>query len=86
MAIHLSNLPAGYIAITPEFSYAPLRVGLSLRHESGAEIYFQPGDAETEIREEIAALDEIDDQRIRDNCALIVFSDHFVNAQLKEQG
>lgn len=52
-------LPRGYLPIAGGYSYAPLRVGLILRNPKGRDVYVQPGDDETAMRENIAALDEI---------------------------
>lgn len=41
------------------YSFALLRVGMVVRNPAGQEIYCQPGDDETAMRENIAALDEI---------------------------
>jgi hypothetical protein len=41
------------------FSYALLRVGMVVRSPDGVEIYIQPGDDETAMREQIDALDEV---------------------------
>lgn len=60
----MAKLPRGYLALGAGFSYAPLRVGLVLRAPDGCEVYFQPGDDETAIRETIDALAEVDAARI----------------------
>ncbi len=55
-----AELPKSYIAISLDYSYAPLRVGLVVRrNHDGKEIYCQPGDDENAMRENIDALDEI---------------------------
>lgn len=41
------------------YSFQSLRVGMIVRAPDGAQIYIQPGDDETAMRENIAALDEI---------------------------
>ena len=41
------------------YSFQSLRVGLIVRNPAGTQIYIQPGDDETAMRENIAALDEI---------------------------
>ena len=41
------------------YAYATLRVGLVVRNPVNAEIYIQPGDAETAMRANIEALDDI---------------------------
>jgi hypothetical protein len=51
----------GYLDIGGGYSYAPLRVGLVIRAPNGREVYIQPGDDETAMRETIAAFDEISD-------------------------
>lgn len=60
-ALRKSNAkPFGYLAISHDYSYAPLRVGLVVRRNAdGKEIYCQPGDDENAMRENIDALDEI---------------------------
>lgn len=56
------ELPANYIAISAEYSYAVLRCGLVLRRNGdGKEVYCQPGDDENAMRDNIDALDEISD-------------------------
>jgi hypothetical protein len=69
-------LPAGYIRIAGEWSYAPLRVGLVVRAPDGQEIYIQPGDDETAMRANIEALDEISedttDAKRATICAMIL--------------
>jgi hypothetical protein len=56
-----------------------LRVGLSLRNARGAEVYVQPGDDESTIRETIEALDELLDHR-RDIIADMALSDYFAGS------
>lgn len=52
--------PMGYLAISHDYSYVPMRVGLVVRRNAdGKEIYCQPGDDENAMRENIDALDEI---------------------------
>lgn len=53
------TLPKGYLPIAGGYSYAPLRVGMVIRNPDGKEIYCQPGDDESAMRENIEALDEI---------------------------
>lgn len=53
------GLPAGYLAIGGGYAFAPLRVGLIVRNPQGREVYCQPGDDESAMRETIEALDEI---------------------------
>lgn len=65
-----------YLAIGGGYSYCPLRVGLVLRDPAGAEVYFQPGDQESAIRETFDALGEIDEGLI-DRLADIALSDYF---------
>lgn len=70
----------GYMPIGCGYWYAALRVGLSLRHPSGREIYVQPGDAEALIRECIEALDEVSldpDDKARGLCADIALGEYF---------
>jgi hypothetical protein len=75
----LSTLPKGYIAISESYSYAPLRVGLALRNARGIDVYFQPGDSESAIRETIEALDELPDNR-RDIIADMALADYFAGS------
>jgi hypothetical protein len=73
----LGALPKGYLAISDAFSYAPLRVGLIVRrNEDGKEIFCQPGDDENAMRENIAALDEISDDK-RATIAAMMLGDYF---------
>jgi hypothetical protein len=58
-------IPRGYIRISTRFAYAPLRVGLSLMSlATGREVYFQPGDHESAIRDTIDAIGECDESQI----------------------
>lgn len=41
------------------YSYASLRVGMVVRNPAGQEVYCQPGDEETAMRETIEALEEL---------------------------
>lgn len=41
------------------YAYASLRVGLVIRNPQGREIYCQPGDDESTMRDNLDALDEI---------------------------
>lgn len=50
---------SAYQDIGGGYSFAELRVGLVVRNPAGKEIYCQPGDDATAMRENIAALDEI---------------------------
>jgi hypothetical protein len=52
-------MSAGYLDIGGGYSFAVLRVGLSVRNPAGKEIYVQPGDATAAMLETIEALDEI---------------------------
>lgn len=47
-----------YMPLGGGYEYASLRNGLSLRNPVGREVYFQPGDDEAAIRENLAALDD----------------------------
>jgi len=71
------DLPQGYFQLPAKYSYAPLRVGLVLRNPWGREVYFQPGDDESIIRETLASLDECDDPRIAEDCAIVALSAYF---------
>lgn len=54
--------PYGYLAISEDYSYAPLRVGIAVRRNAdGREVYCQPGDDENAMRANIDALDEVSD-------------------------
>jgi hypothetical protein len=69
--------PNGYIRLSADYAYAPLRVGLSLMQLStGREVYFQPGDDESAIRETIDALQECPAQ-IVDHVAHCALGDYF---------
>lgn len=48
-----------YMPIGGGYAYASLRVGLAVRNPDGRDIYIQPGDDESIMRDNIAALDEI---------------------------
>lgn len=70
----------GYMPIGGGYEYAALRVGLSVRHPNGREIYIQPGDDETIMRDNIAALDEISldaDDAKRGQIADMMLGDYF---------
>lgn len=70
-------LPKGYFAISDGYSYAPLRVGLVVRRNAdGKEIYCQPGDDETAMRENIDALEEIPADKL-DTIAHMTLGDYF---------
>jgi hypothetical protein len=71
-----ATLPTGYISISESYSYAPSLVGLTLRNARGAEVYVQPGDDESAMRETIEALDELPDNR-RDIIADMALADYF---------
>lgn len=59
------TLPKGYLSISLDYSYAPMRVGTAIRHNAtGQDVYFQPGDASNGIRDIIEALDELPDDKI----------------------
>ena len=70
------TLPKGYITISESYSYAPLRVGLVLRNAHGVDVYVQPGDDESAIRDTIESLDELPNDK-RDIIADMVLSDYF---------
>jgi hypothetical protein len=54
-----------------------MRVGYLLRHiNSGAEVYFQPGDDTTAIRESIEALEEVAED-MRDEIFDMIASNYF---------
>lgn len=72
------ELPKGYIRIAGGWGYAPLRVGLVIRAPSGEEVYVQPGDDELAMRENLEALDEIEDDRLRLGIAGSMLGEYFV--------
>ena len=49
----------GYMPLGGGYSYAALRNGLTVRAPDGQEIYVQPGDDESAMRENLTALDEL---------------------------
>lgn len=49
----------GYMPLGGGYSYAALRVGLTVRAPDGQEIYVQPGDDESAMRGNLTALDEL---------------------------
>jgi len=61
----------GYIQIGGGYSYAPLRAGLVIRNPQGREVYVQPGDDESAMRENIDALDGWSDDPADDKRAVI---------------
>lgn len=66
-----------YLEITPAgFSYAELRVGVSLKSPDGREVYFQPGDDTAAILETIQALEEIPEAK-RATIAAMALGDYF---------
>jgi hypothetical protein len=68
---------AHYVEITPAgFSYAELRVGLSLKAPDGQEVYFQPGDDTAAILETISALEEVQEDK-RATIAAMALGDYF---------
>jgi hypothetical protein len=73
----MTELPRGYLPIAGGYSYAPLRVGLSVRAPDGKEIYCQPGDDETAMRANIDALDEIEEGDKRATIADMVLGGYF---------
>lgn len=70
------TLPCGYFDIAGGYSYAPLRTGIVLRNPAGRDIYIQPGDDETAMRNNIEALDEVPENR-RGTIADMCFGDYF---------
>jgi hypothetical protein len=48
-----------YMPIGGGYAYCALRVGIVVRAPNGKEIYCQPGDDESIMRENIAALDQV---------------------------
>jgi hypothetical protein len=45
------------------YNYTALRIGLVVRNPAGIEIYVQPGDASATMLDNIAALDELPDNK-----------------------
>lgn len=65
------------IKLSTGYAYTPLRVGLTVTQLStGREVYFQPGDDESAIRETIDALREVDESRV-DMVADIALGEYF---------
>lgn len=48
-----------YQPIGGGYAYASLRVGLTIRNPQGRDIYIQPGDDESIMRDNLESLDEI---------------------------
>lgn len=48
-----------YMPLGGGYACASLRMGMAIRNPQGREIYVQPGDDESAMRENLAALDEI---------------------------
>ena len=65
-----------YLQIGGGYSYAPLRVGLSLMNPQGKEVYFQPGEQEATIRDTIEALEECAPDKL-DAIADMALSEYF---------
>lgn len=55
----MNALPKGYEAIGGGYAVAFMRVGLAIRNPQGRDIYVQPGDDESAMRDNIESLDEI---------------------------
>ena len=53
-----------YISIAGGYSYAPLRAGMIIRNPLGREVYIQPGDDESAMRDNIEALEEIPEDKL----------------------
>ena len=66
-----------YYDLGAGYQWSPLRVGLVLRAPDGREVYCQPGDDETAMREVIDALGEHEPGSVRDTCAHVALSDYF---------
>lgn len=60
-----------YLQIAGGYAWAPLRVGLVLRNPAGSEVYCQPGDDETAVREMLEALEEATDGMPADKAAAL---------------
>ena len=61
-----------YLPIAGGYSYAPLRVGLVVRNPAGQEIYIQPGDDESAMRDTFSALDGLTDLGVPEDRRAIV--------------
>ena len=55
-----------YLNIAGGYKYAALRVGLVVMNPQGREVYFQPGDDESAIRDTIDAIGEVPENRQAD--------------------
>lgn len=66
----------GYIAIAGGWSYAPTRIGKVLRAPDGEQVYFQPGDDESEFMAQVEAIQELPDNR-QDAIAAMIFGEYF---------
>ena len=53
-----------YISIAGGYAYPPLRVGMIIRNPLGREVYIQPGDDESIMRDNIEALEEIPEDKL----------------------
>lgn len=65
-----------YIEIGGGYSYAALRVGLTIKAPDGREVFVQPGDDRSAIMATIDALDELPDDR-RGDIADMALGDYF---------
>lgn len=70
------EIPRGYVEIAGGYCYASLRVGMAVRDPRGTEIYIQPGDAETAMRANIEALEEIPEAKRAMICDMML-GDYF---------
>ena len=72
-----AGLPAGYYPLPGGYAYARLHVGMCVRNPAGRDIYIQPGDAESAMWANIAALDECDDPELAAHLAHMTLADYF---------
>jgi len=70
-------MSAAYQQIAGGYSFAELRVGLVVRAPNGKEVYCQPGDDANAMRENIAALEEIDGDVKRGIIADMLLGEYF---------
>lgn len=68
---------SSYQQIAGGYSFAELRVGLVVRAPNGKEVYCQPGGDAEAMRENIEALEEIDDEIKRGTIADMLLGEYF---------
>lgn len=69
-------MSAPYIEIAGGYSYALLRVGMTVRNPAGREVYCQPGDDTAAMLANIEALEEIPDAK-RATITAMTLGDYF---------